>query len=72
MKFREFFNKSTFSLLRQEPDENWDYYLMEGPGNSAPIVVALAKPGSGCKDCFFGSLDYFQRRMRERSQAAVQ
>lgn len=68
MKFREFFDKCTFTLLRQEPEESWDYYLMQGPSGSPPTVVALAKPGSGCQDCFFGSVEYFQRRMRERSQ----
>ena len=63
MKFREFFKDSTFTLLR-EGDANWDYYLKER-GNEK-IVVCLAKAGSGAEDCFFGSVEFYNRVSPEK------
>lgn len=37
---------------------NWNYYL---EGN---LVMAIAKPGSGAKDCCFGSVEYFRQWVR--------
>ena len=54
MKYREFFANRTFELL-QIGTSNWDYYKM------GEMVVALAKPDSGCDDCFFGDMKYFER-----------
>lgn len=52
MRFREFYNDSVFTLLAKD-SANWDYYAMQYQGGK-PAVVALAKPGSGAEDCFFG------------------
>lgn len=56
--FREFHNDCTFILLAIG-DSNWDYYSMQY--QQEPIqIVALAKV-DGCKDCCFGSVDYFKK-----------
>lgn len=60
MRFKEFYNNCTFTLLDRGAS-NWDYYLMQykdGPGN----VVAIAKKGSGAADCHFGDLKYYSRK----------
>lgn len=62
MDFREFYAQCEFEPVRVDPDENWDYYLMRGL-RPEPLVVALAKPGTGCNDCFFGSISYYNRTM---------
>lgn len=59
--FREFYDECTFVLLH-EGCSNWDYYSMHYK-DKEPCVVALAKPGSGASDCFFGSMPYFQHRL---------
>lgn len=62
MNFREFYSQCTFEPIREDPTENWDYYLMRGL-DMKPLVVALAKPGTGCSDCFFGDIAYYNRTM---------
>jgi len=59
MRFFEFFKDCKFKLL-ERGTANWDYYTMQYKDQPA-IVVAIAKPGTGAADSFFGSLDYFNR-----------
>mgnify|MGYP000845912574 FL=1 len=61
MRFREFYNDSVFTLLAKG-SANWDYYAMQYQGGK-PAVVALAKPGSGAEDCFFGTISFFKRHL---------
>ena len=61
MRFREFYNDSVFTLLAKD-SANWDYYAMQYQGGK-PAVVALAKPGSGAEDCFFGTISFFKRHL---------
>ena len=60
MKFFEFFDKSKFEFLARGVS-NWDYYKMQYQDGD-PAVVAIAKPGTGSKDCFFGSLKYYYQK----------
>ena len=59
MNYREFYNKSSFTLFAHG-DSNWDIYVMSTPGYN-PSLVALAKPGSGAQDCCFGGMDWIDR-----------
>lgn len=67
MGFRKFFTKCKFIPVREDPAENWDYHVMLDPNapGAKPLVVALAKPGTGCDDCFFGDISYYNRTMSE-------
>lgn len=64
MKFKEFFSKCSFELI-ELGDSNWDYYTMQYK-DEPPSVVALAKPGTGASDCFFGDMDYFKKWQRRK------
>jgi len=61
MNFRIFFDQSSFDFYAKG-DGNHDYYIMNTPG-SKPCAVALAKDGTGARDCFFGSIDYLKAHM---------
>ena len=66
MDFRKFYSHCEFIPVREDPSENWDYYLMRGLNpETKPLVVALAKPGSGCRDCFYGDIAYYNRTMAQ-------
>ena len=64
MKFREFYKNDAFTLL-MKGNTNWDYYAMQYQGGE-PVVVALAKPGSGAEDCFFGTIAFFKQHLAMR------
>ena len=63
MDYREFYNKNKFDLYATG-DSNWDLYTMQYKDNP-PVLVCLAKPGTGAMDCGFGSLDYLDRLERQ-------
>lgn len=50
-----FLNKNKLDLLFAG-DCNWDYFK----DKNLDIVYAVAKKGTGCKDCIFGNTKYFK------------
>ena len=62
MNFKGFFREHTFTFLR-EGKANWNYYTMQYK-DGFPIVVALAKTGSGAEDSVFGSIKYFDSLLK--------
>lgn len=49
-------NSKTKLLLKG--NSNWDYYMDD---YYPTLVIAVAKPDSGAKNCIFGNLDYFNK-----------
>jgi hypothetical protein len=62
LKFREFFDQCNFKLYATG-DSNWDLYLMQYR-DEKPILTALAKPGTGADDCFYGNIEWLERQER--------
>lgn len=59
MVYREFFKESNF-VPYATGDSNWDLYLMQYKKDT-PILVALAKEGTGASDCIFGSPKHLEK-----------
>ena len=61
MNFRKFYKKSTFELVAIG-NSNWDLYVISTP-NCSDWIVAIAKPDSGAKDCYFCSTERLLRKI---------
>lgn len=51
------------NILIARSDSNWDYYTKIWSDGKIG-VMAIAKQGTGCNDCYFGDIRYFKNWLK--------